>query len=139
MGLKAYFFLKKKNLISKLKKIKATLRVIKNTLYIKSREKNSDDIIETSHKNVTINNQNLEKYSSINTPPNISLPSSKVTDKAISLSSLETPLETEKSRKTAVVPEGSRVLSISLIKGKIMEKVYLTPDGKKISLKGSEP
>ena len=36
-----------------------------------------------------------------------------------------------------VIPEGSRVINMSIIKGKVVEKVYMTTDKKTITIKGT--
>ena len=61
-----------------------------------------------------------------------------ITQNKVLRDSPESKEETESSSNHASVPDGSRVLSISLIKGQVIEKVYLTPDGERISFKGNQ-
>ena len=61
-----------------------------------------------------------------------------ITQEEVLRDSPESNEETKSSSNPPSVPDGSRVLSISLIKGQVIEKVYLTPDGERISFKGNQ-
>ncbi len=136
--LKRSLSLKVANLKSSFKKIKSKVKNSFNKLIFHSKEKDKLIRCGDSHENMTISPKKIENHSNIYNLQKISLPSTKPVPKTVSKDLIETGEETSSLRKEKVVPEGSRVLSISLMKGQIIEKVYLTPDGEKLSFKRDE-
>ena len=61
-----------------------------------------------------------------------------VTRKEVLRDSSGSNQEAKRSSNSTSIPDGSRVLSISLKKGQVIEKVYLTPKGERISFKGNQ-
>ena len=141
MGLRRYLSTKKQKLVEKLKSLKAKLKepANRNNEY-PSKEKISLSYFEKEKMkgNIAEREEITEKDSKISptTTTNLSLP--KVSSKKVSIDASETTKGPEVSGQFNSVPDGSRVLRINLMGGKIIEKVYLTPDGEKVLIKGNE-
>ena len=141
MGLRRYLSTKKQKLVAKLQSLKGKLKEPKNrNNEFPSKEKISLSYFEKEQLkgNISERDEITEKDSKIKpiTTTHLSLP--KVSPKGISIDASETTKEPGISGQFNSVPDGSRVLRINLMGGKIIEKVYLTPDGEKVLIKGNE-
>ena len=112
--------------------------ILKLNLSIKN-TKIEEDVNKEVDRNISIkaqlcknhtNMENLEK-------PYSTLP--VITQKKVLGDSTESKEGIAPSEQSSPIPDGSRVLSISLMKGQVIEKVYLTPAGERISFKGNQP
>ena len=121
MGLRTYLSLKKARIRSKIERL--VNKILKN---------------ENRHEDNLNSSESKKKHSIINLMPKTPTPIPRQNQGESLGGSFKSNKETEMSPPIDSIPEGSRVLSISLMKGEIMEKVYLTPDGKKISFKGKD-
>jgi len=135
MGIRNYFWQAKQRLMTKIKTAMRDRESIFDS-YTETQNtasKNSSYIVE--HKNIISNNKVFKKESIIssNQFEHFPLPSASLKDLSTEIS--ETSKNVDSFEPNQSNPEGSRVLSINLMRGEIVEKVYLTPNGEKVSLK----
>ena len=135
MGIRNYFWQAKQRLMTKIKTAMRDRESIFDS-YTETQNtasKNSSYIVE--HKNIISNNKVFKKESIIssNQFEHFPLPSASLKDLSTEIS--ETSKNVDSFEPNQSIPEGSRVLSINLMRGEIVEKVYLTPNGEKVSLK----
>ena len=138
MGAHSYFSSKKQSLRSTLKKLKSKMESILKLDSSKREIKVEEDMNQAVGRNISIKSPLRQNHTIMNDleRPYSTLPA--ITQKEVLRDSVESGEENNNSEKELSIPDGSRVLSISLIKGQVIEKVYVTPSGERISFKGNQ-
>ena len=138
MGKSSYFSIRTKSLRSKLSQLKKKIGNILKLDLPKTNTKIEEHTIKEVDRNISIKAPISPNHTIMNSleRPYSTLP--VIADKEVLIDSSESRDGSNHSEQESSIPSGSRVLSISLIKGQVIEKVYLTPSGERISLKGNQ-
>ena len=138
MSLRKKFSLKTKRLLSKVDTLKQKLKIsLRFNPGNKSPNQKPQVAKEEEEENITSKDENIENDSNIfESKDFLSLPN--ISSKKVSSDASETSQATNMRKAINDLPDGSRLLSINLMGGKITEKVYLTPNGQRISFQENE-